>query len=77
MKVFELRLSTLLLRYYLMMLVILAAGFTRQCWLAAFELPIFYSAILWPGRKQKPNSHLRFHIIYMQSNIISHNSACR
>ena len=53
MKAFELNLGTMLLRYYLMMLVILAAGFTGQWWLAAFGLPIFLSTILGLGRKKE------------------------
>jgi hypothetical protein len=53
MKAFELNLGTMLLRYYLMMLVILAAGFTGQWWLAALGLPIFLSTILGLGRKKE------------------------
>ena len=53
MKVFELRLSTLLLRYYLMMMIIIAAGFIGQWWLAILGLPIFLSSILGLRRKEK------------------------
>ena len=53
MKAFELNLGTMLLRYYLMMLVILAAGFTGQWWLAALGLPIFLSTILGLAQKNK------------------------
>jgi hypothetical protein len=53
MKVFELRLSTLLLRYYLMMMIIIVAGFIGQWWLAILGLPIFLSSILGLRRKEK------------------------
>ena len=46
MKAFGLGLGTMLLRYYLMMLVVVAAGFIGQWWLAILALPIFLSTIL-------------------------------
>jgi hypothetical protein len=46
MKAFGLGLGTMLLRYYLMMLVVVAAGFTGQWWLAVLALPIFLSTVL-------------------------------
>ncbi len=38
--------GTLILRYYLMMLIVLIAGFMGQWWLTIFAFPIFASAIL-------------------------------
>lgn len=46
MRPFGLSLSTLVLRYYFMMLVIIAAGFTGQWWLAILALPIFLSCMM-------------------------------
>ena len=46
MKAFGLDLGTMLLRYYLMVLVVVAAGFTGQWWLAVLALPIFLSTVL-------------------------------
>lgn len=46
MKPFKLNVGTLLLRYYLMMMVILAAGFSGQWWLAILALPIFLSTLM-------------------------------
>ena len=45
MKPFELNFGALLLRFYLMMAVILVAGFTGQWWIGLFGLPIFISAM--------------------------------
>ena len=52
MKAFELNLGTMLLRYYLMMLIILAAGFTGQWWFTILALPVFLSTILGMATKQ-------------------------
>lgn len=46
MKAFGLSLGTMLLRYYLMMLVVVVAGFSGMWWLSALALPIFLSTIL-------------------------------
>ncbi len=46
MKSFELGLGTMLLRYYLMMMIIIAAGFIGEWWLAILSLPVFLSTIL-------------------------------
>ncbi|MCR9289925.1 MAG: hypothetical protein NXI23_21325 [Bacteroidetes bacterium] len=45
MKPFELSLGTLLLRFYLMMGVVILAGFSGQWWIAIFALPILISAM--------------------------------
>ncbi|MCI5083570.1 MAG: hypothetical protein MRY78_17865 [Saprospiraceae bacterium] len=51
MKVFDLSLSSMILRFYLMMMVILAAGFSGQWWLTILGLPIFLSTLLGVASK--------------------------
>ena len=46
MKYFKAKLSTIVLRFYLMMAVVLIAGFTGLWWLAVLALPIFLSCML-------------------------------
>lgn len=46
MKLFELNFAQMLIRYYLMMLVIIVAGFTGQWWLAGLGFFIFLGAIM-------------------------------
>lgn len=46
MKLFNLSLSNMMLRYYLMMAVVVAGGFTGQWWLAFLALPLFLSCLL-------------------------------
>ena len=41
--------KNMMLRYYLMMAVIIVAGFTGQWWLALLGLPIFLMAIMGVG----------------------------
>jgi len=43
MKTFELSIGTVILRFYLMMMIVIAAGFIGQWWLAALALPVFLS----------------------------------
>lgn len=53
----KLELGGVVLRYYLMMMIVIVAGFTGQVWLALFALPIFLSAILavsFKIKKAKP-----------------------
>jgi hypothetical protein len=45
MKPFELSIGGLLLRFYLMMAIVIAAGFIGQWWVAIFALPILVSAM--------------------------------
>lgn len=45
MNCYDLSLSGLMWRYYLMMAVILIGGFTGMWWLALLGLPIFITAI--------------------------------
>jgi 1,4-dihydroxy-2-naphthoate octaprenyltransferase len=46
MKYFNLSLSTLIFRFYLMMAVIIAAGFSGLWFLCILALPIFFSAMM-------------------------------
>jgi len=46
MEAFNLSLSGLMIRFFLMMAVIIIAGFTQTWWLAILGLPIFLSAML-------------------------------
>jgi len=46
MKAFNLSIGTVVARFYLMMAVILVAGFIGQWWLTALALPIFLSIML-------------------------------
>lgn len=46
MKAYELKVSTIILRFYLMMLIVIGAGFIGQWWLAALALPILISIML-------------------------------
>ncbi|MDX1939349.1 MAG: hypothetical protein SFU99_02290 [Saprospiraceae bacterium] len=45
MKVFNLSIGTVIVRFYLMMLVVIIAGFIGQWWLASLALPIFLSVM--------------------------------
>jgi hypothetical protein len=46
MKYHSLALSTLLIRFYLMMLVVIVPFFIGIPWLAALSIPIFFSALM-------------------------------
>jgi len=46
MKLFELNFAQMLIRYYLMMMVIVIAGFTGQWWLAGLGFFMFMGAIM-------------------------------
>jgi len=46
MKYFNLSIGTLVLRFYLMMLIIIVAGFIGQWWLSILALPVFLSCML-------------------------------
>ncbi len=46
MKLFDINFAQMMVRYYLMMLVIIIAGFTGQWWLAGLAFFIFLSAIM-------------------------------
>jgi hypothetical protein len=46
MKYFNLSLSTLMFRFYLMMAVIIAAGFSGLWFLCFLALPVFFSAMM-------------------------------
>ena len=56
MKLFRLDFASLLVRYYLLMAVVLIAGFTGMWWLAFLGLPIVLSCLagcVFNGRSQK------------------------
>ena len=46
MKVFELNIGTMMLRFYLLMAVVIVSFFIGQPWLSILALPIFLSAIM-------------------------------
>lgn len=46
MKFLDLSLSTLMLRFYLMMAVVIIAGFSGLWFLSILALPIFFSALM-------------------------------
>ncbi len=49
MKYFAVDLGTMMMRYYLMMAIIIVAGFTGTWLLAYLAVPVFLSAILGVG----------------------------
>jgi len=62
MKLFQLRIDTLFLRFYLMMAIVLIAGFT-QMWVITFlALPVFLSCLMGMqfGRGAYTNSPGKF-----------------
>ena len=60
MKLFRLNFATLLIRYYLMMVAVILAGFSGNWWLALIALPIFMSCLTGVtftiGRKSQPET---------------------
>jgi hypothetical protein len=46
MKILGLNIATLILRFYLLMAIVIIAGFTGVWWLALLALPVFVSALL-------------------------------
>ncbi|WP_367392928.1 hypothetical protein [Lewinella sp. LCG006] len=53
MEFFSISVSTIILRFFLMMAVIILGVFIGQYWLAALGLPIFLSVMLGLGVKPK------------------------
>ena len=53
MEFFSISVSTIILRFFLMMAVIIVGVFVGQYWLAALGLPIFLSVMLGLGTKSK------------------------
>ena len=51
MKQFNINIVTMILRFYLMMMVVIIAGFIGQWWLAILAFPIFLSSMLGFTRK--------------------------
>ena len=61
MKLLQLNIGTLILRFYLVMAIVIGAGFAGHWWLAILALPVFYSALIgikfaWPLLRNKPKS---------------------
>ncbi len=46
MKLLDLSISTLIIRFYLLMAIVIGAGFIGQWWLAILALPVFFSALM-------------------------------
>lgn len=46
MKIYKLNVGKMMIQLYLMMAVIIVAGFIGQWWMTIFALPLFFSAIL-------------------------------
>jgi len=60
MKFFEASIGTIVSRFFLMMAVVIIAGFTGQWWLSVFALPILLSAMTGVSFKMnKKNSAKR------------------
>ena len=57
MKLFELSFGALMIRFYLIMLVIIVAGFTGLWWLAILALPIFFTALMGMSLGKKVTIH--------------------
>jgi hypothetical protein len=57
MKFLNISLTTLMLRYYLMMAVVIVAFFAGIPWLAFLALPIFLSALLGIEFKHSPTAN--------------------
>ena len=57
MKLFELSFGALMIRFYLIMLVIIVAGFTGLWWLAILALPIFFTALMGMSLGKKVTVH--------------------
>ncbi len=54
---FELSIRGIILRFYLMMLVVIVAGFSGQWWLALFGLPILLSVMVGFVAHKKVQGH--------------------
>ena len=46
MKLFQVDFSTLILRFYLLMAIVIGAFFIGQPWLAALSLPVFFITLM-------------------------------
>lgn len=56
MKFLNLSLAGLMLRFYLMMLIVVIAGFTHMWLLSLLALPVLLSALMGVQFKRKPQS---------------------
>lgn len=68
MKLLDLSITTLMLRFYLLMAIVIVAGFLGYWSLALLALPVFFSALMgirftWPLRKKdrKADAHAIVH----------------
>lgn len=52
MQAFEANFSTVVIRFFVMMFIVIAAGFIGQWWLALLSGPVFISAICAIGLKR-------------------------
>jgi len=60
MKLFELSFDKIVIRFYLLMGIVIVAGFAGIWWLAILALPVFFSALMgiqfhpmrWSGKQQ-------------------------
>ena len=59
MKFFEASIGTIVSRFFLMMTVVILAGFTGQWWIAIFALPILLSAMTGVSFKSNKSSTLK------------------
>ena len=59
--VLALSFATVVVRFYLVMAIIIAAGFLGQWWLALFALPVFISAVLGIAIQQKEKAVATVH----------------
>ena len=56
MKLFEASIGTIVSRFFMMMAVVIIAGFSGQWWLSILALPILLSAMLGVSFKSKKNT---------------------
>lgn len=69
MKLFELNFAQMLIRYYLMMMVIIIAGFSGQWWIAGLAFFIFLGAIMGAKfSKNKAEEQKSAKMVRMESN---------
>lgn len=59
MKAYNLGIAAVIVRFYFMMLIVIAAGFLGQWWISIFALPILMSIMLGVtfGKKEEGTTH--------------------
>ena len=75
MKMFQLSFATLMWRYYLLMLVVLAAGFSGIWWLAFLGLPIVLSCLAGVSFGKRPETTISMKSARMPQSELSQNAA--